>query len=110
MKKINKEQAFLRNETMSNEKQKISLHDSDGIIISDKPSWEHSVKELLVILGKRCISLPSKLLGFKPFCLYAATWLLVKGHIRDWIWFSIVVIVMFGVIGLKVLGNWRIGQ
>ena len=80
---------------------------SDGIQISDKPTWEHTAKELWVILGKRIISLPSKLLGFKPFCLYAATWLLVKGHIRDWIWFSVVVIVLFGIIGLKTLVQWR---
>jgi uncharacterized membrane protein len=83
---------------------------SDGIEISDKPTWELTVKELLVILLKRVISLPSKLLGFKPFCLYAATWLLVKGHIRDWIWFSVVVIVLFGILGLKVLANWKIGS
>jgi len=80
---------------------------SDGIQISDKPVWEHTFKELLAILGKRIISLPSKLLGFKPFCLYAATWLLVKGHIRDWLWFCVVVIVLFGIMGLKVLTQWR---
>ena len=85
------------------------MHDSDGIIISDRPSWEHSAKELWAILGKRIISLPSKLLGFKPFCLYVATWLLIKGFIRDWIWFSVMVIVLFGVVGLKVLGRWRLG-
>jgi hypothetical protein len=45
------------------------MSDTDGIQISDKPSWEHTVKELWGILGKRLISLPSKLLGFKPFCL-----------------------------------------
>jgi hypothetical protein len=83
---------------------------TDGIQISDKPTWEHSAKELFVILGKRIISLPSKMLGFKPFCLYAATWLLVKGPIRDWIWVCIVVSVLFGIVGLKVLGNWRIGS
>ena len=80
---------------------------SDGIQISNKPTWEHTVKELLVILVKRIISLPSKMLGFKPFCLYAATWLLVKGHIRDWIWFCIVVIVLFGIMGLKVVSHWK---
>ena len=83
------------------------LHDSDGIIISDKPSWELSFKELLAILGKRIISLPSKLLGFKPFCLYISTWLLVKGHIRDWIWFCVLVIVLFGIMGLKVVSKWK---
>ena len=83
---------------------------SDGIQISNKPCWELSARELWVILGKRVISLPSKLLGFKPFCLYAATWLLIKGHIRDWIWFCIVVIVLFGIVGLKVLGQWKLGE
>ena len=86
------------------------MSDSDGIQISDRASWEHTAKELWIILGKRLISLPSKLIGFKPMCLYIATWLLVKGLIRDWIWFCVLVIVMFGVIGLKVLARWRIGQ
>jgi hypothetical protein len=92
---------------MNNKKTK--MKDNDGIIISDKPTWEHSAQELWVILGKRCISLPSKMLGFKPFCLYLSSWLLVNGHIRDWIWFCIVVIVLFGIVGLKVLGQWKIG-
>lgn len=85
------------------------MSDSDGIQISDRPAWEHTVRELLVILIKRTISLPSKLLGFKPFCLYAATWLLVQGHIRDWIWFAVVVIVLFGILGLKALVAWKLG-
>ncbi len=92
------------------EKKREDLSKSDGIQISDKPTWEHTAKELWVILGKRIISLPSKLLGFKPFVLYIATWLLNKGLIRDWIWFCVLVIVMFGVIGLKVLGKWRFGD
>ena len=49
------------------------LSKSDGIQISDKPTWEHTAKELWVILGKRIISLPSKMLGFKPLCLYGAS-------------------------------------
>jgi hypothetical protein len=83
------------------------MSDSDGIQISDKPSWEHTGKELVVILGKRIISLPSKLIGFKPFCLYLATWLLVKGFIRDWIWFAVAVMVLFGIVGLKVIARMR---
>jgi hypothetical protein len=83
---------------------------SDGVEISGKPVWEHSVKELLIILLKRFISLPSKMLGFKPLCLYIATWLLAKDLIRDWIWFCIVVIVLFGIMGLKALANWKIGN
>ena len=82
---------------------------SDGIQISDKPTWEHSFKELWAILGKRCISFPSKLLGFKPLCLLIATWLLVNGHIKDWIWFCVLVIVLFGVVGLKLLAQWKPG-
>jgi hypothetical protein len=82
---------------------------SDGIEISNKPTWALSFRELWAILGKRVISLPSKMIGFKPFCLYAATWLLVEGHIRDWIWFCVVVIVLFGIVGLKALSNWKIG-
>jgi len=83
------------------------MNDTDGIIISDRPSWEHSFLELLAILGKRIIALPSKLIGFKPLCLLIATWLLVKGHIKDWIWFCVLVIVLFGIMGLKVVSKWR---
>jgi hypothetical protein len=83
------------------------MSDSDGIQISDKASWEHTVKELLLILLKRVISLPSKMIGFKPLCLYISTWALAKGLIRDWIWFCVMVIVLFGIIGLKVVSRWR---
>jgi hypothetical protein len=82
---------------------------TDGIQISYNPCWEHTAKELWAILGKRVIALPSKMLGFKPFCLYLSSWLLVKGHIRDWIWFCVLVIVLFGIMGLKVLGQWKPG-
>ena len=84
-----------------------SKSNSDGIQISDKPCWEHSGRELFAILGKRLISLPSKMIGFKPFCLYLASWLLVKGLIRDWIWFCVLVIVLFGIMGLKVVSRWK---
>ena len=104
------EQLAENNERRTENKDEKKMYDSDGIIISDRPTWEHSAKELWGILGKRLISLPSKLLGFKPFCLYVATWLLVKGFIRDWIWFSVMVIVLFGVVGLKVLGQWKPGD
>jgi len=80
---------------------------TDGVQISGKPCWEHSFRELIVIMGKRVLSLPSKLIGFKPFCLYLASWLLVKGLIRDWIWFCVLVIVLFGIMGLKVVSRWR---
>jgi hypothetical protein len=84
------------------------MSDSDGIQISDKPSWEHTAKELLAIFGKRLISLPSKMLGFKPFCLYLAIWLLVRGYIKDWIWFA--VMVLFGIVGLKVISRVKSGE
>ena len=79
----------------------------DGIQISDRACWEHSAKELFVILGKRIISLPSKMIGFKPFCLYLSSWLLYKGLIRDWIWFCVLVIVLFGIMGFKVVSRWK---
>ena len=89
---------------MSNERK---LNEADGIIISDKPSWEHTFKELFTILGKRVVALPSKLIGFKPLCLLISTWLLTKGLIRDWIWFCVLVIVLFGIMGLKVVSKWK---
>jgi hypothetical protein len=82
------------------------MKDTD-IDFSDKASWEHTWRELFVVLGKRILSLPSKLIGFKPLCLLVATWLLVNGHIRDWIWFCVVVIVLFGIVGLKVVSRWK---
>jgi hypothetical protein len=45
------------------------------------------------------------MIGFKPLCLYGATWLLIGGFIRDWIWFAIVVVVLFGIVGLKVIAQ-----
>ena len=82
------------------------MKDTD-IDFSYKASWEHSWKELFVVLGKRIVSFLSKVLGFKPLCLLIATWLLVNGHIRDWIWFSVLVIVLFGIVGLKVISRWK---
>jgi hypothetical protein len=104
---MNSEQLSVNSEQLTENNGTRKLNDTDGIIISDKPSWEHSFKELFVILGKRIISLPSKMIGFKPFCLYIATWLLVKGFVRDWIWFCVVVIVLFGIVGLKVVSRWK---
>jgi hypothetical protein len=78
------------------------MKDTD-IEFSYKASWEHSWRELFIVFGKRILSLPSKMIGFKPLCLYVATWLLVKGLIRDWIWFCVLVIVLFGIVGLKVI-------
>jgi hypothetical protein len=85
------------------------MSDSDGIQISDKASWEHTGKELWGILGKRIIALPSKMLGFKPFCLYMATWLLIHGYISDWIWFAVAVMTLFGIVGIKVIRGMRNG-
>jgi hypothetical protein len=79
----------------------------DEAEISDGASWERTGRELLVILGKRALALPSKMLGFKPFCLYLATWLLVRGFIRDWVWFAVVIAVLFGIVGLKAMGKLR---
>ena len=77
------------------------------IDFSDKASWEHTWKELFVVLGKRILSLPSKIIGFKPMCFLIATWLLKHGFIRDWIWFCVLVIVLFGIVGLKVITKWK---
>jgi len=77
----------------------------DGIIISDKPSWEMSIGEHLIILLKRIIALPSKLIGFKPLCFLIATKLLLGGFIDQWIWLIVLVLVLFGIVGLKITGN-----
>jgi len=77
------------------------------IDFSDKASWEYSCGELFVVLCKRILSFPAKVIGFKPMCLFVATWLLINGQIRDWIWFCVVVIVLFGIVGLKILSRWK---
>jgi predicted acyl esterase len=77
----------------------------DGITISNKAIWDMSPKEHLAILLKRTIALPSKMLGFKPFCLYLATWLLAKGYIGEWVWLFVLMMVLFGIVGLKVAGG-----
>jgi hypothetical protein len=82
---------------------------NDGIQISDKACWDNTFQELFAILGKRAIALPSKLLGFKPLCLLTATWLLKCGLISEWIWFSVLVIVLFGIVGLKIVTKWKEG-
>jgi hypothetical protein len=79
----------------------------DDIEFSYKASWEHTWKELFIILGKRILSMPSKMIGFKPVCFIAATWLLINGHIRDWIWFCVLVIVLFGIVGLKIISRFK---
>lgn len=82
----------------------------DGIVISGKAIWEMSAKEHLAILLKRAIALPSKMLGFKPFCLYLATWLLAEGHIGEWVWLFVLMMVLFGIVGLKVAGGMIPGR
>ena len=77
----------------------------DGIIISDKQIWEMSIKEHLLTLLKRTIALPSKLIGFKPLCFLIATKLLLGGFIDQWIWLIVLVIVLFGIVGLKIAGR-----
>jgi len=58
------------------------MKDND-IDFSYKASWEHSWRELFVVIGKRIVSFPSKIFGFKPLCLIAATWLLVACNIKN---------------------------
>ncbi len=70
---------------------------------------DYSFREHLVILGKRLLALPSKMIGFKPFCLYLATFLLLQGNIGEWVWFAVLVSVLFGIVGLKVLAQMRGG-
>jgi len=89
---------------MSNEQGTINNIDID---FSNKPSWEHTWRELFAVLGKRILSFPSKVIGFKPMCFLVTTWLLINGHIRDWIWFAVLVIVLFGIVGLKVISRWK---
>ena len=82
------------------------MKDTD-VDFSDRAAWEHSCKELWVILGKRFLLLLFKMIDAKAVCLLVDTWLLVHGYIRDLVWFAIVVIVLFGILGLKILTRWK---
>ena len=73
---------------------------------TEKSVEERTFKDHLTLLLKRLIALPSKMIGFKPACLYLATWLLIKNHITEWVWLTVLVMVLFGIVGLKVLGNY----
>mgnify|MGYP000860149916 CR=1 FL=1 len=70
---------------------------------------EYSVREHLDFLLKRMVALPSKMIGFKPVCLYLATWLLFAGKIGEWVWFAVLVAVLFGIVGLKLVAQLRSG-
>jgi hypothetical protein len=74
-----------------------------------KEVCDYTFREHVAILGKRLLALPSKMIGFKPGCLYLATWLLVIGKIGEWVWFSVLVCVLFGIVGLKVLAQMKGG-
>jgi len=65
------------------------------------------LERIIYSFGKKDFVFSFKNNCFKPLCLVVATWLLVKGLIRDWIWFSVLVIVLFGIVGLKVISKWR---
>ena len=77
----------------------------DGIRLSGKPLWEMGFAEHGIVLLKRLIALPSKMIGFKPACLYLATWLLIQGHIGQFVWLAVLMMVLFGIMGLKVAGS-----
>lgn len=77
----------------------------DGIRLSGRPLWEMSFREHMTVLLKRLIALPSKMIGFKPACLYLATWLLIKGYIGQGVWLAVLMMVLFGIVGLKVAGS-----
>ena len=72
-----------------------------------KEVCDYTFREHVTILAKRLLALPSKMIGFKPGCLYLATWLLVTGRIGEWVWFAVLVCVLFGIVGLKVISQIR---
>lgn len=82
----------------------ITEHNED---VGYKEVCDYTFREHVAILAKRLIALPSKMIGFKPGCLYLATWLLVTDRIGEWVWFAVLVCVLFGIVGLKVLSQFR---
>ncbi|MBI9103766.1 MAG: hypothetical protein JEY99_15225 [Spirochaetales bacterium] len=77
----------------------------EGIILSEKEIWEMTLKEHFIILLKRTIALPSKIIGFKPLCLTTATILLKNKLIDQWVWLIVLILVLFGITGLKITGR-----
>ena len=84
-----------------------TTHHNNVEMIGEKPIAKMTYKEVWSILLKRIIALPSKLIGFKPACIYLATWLLYKGKIDDWVWLVILIAVLFGREGLKAIAGLR---
>ncbi len=79
------------------------MSNNDIEMISEKPIAQMTYREVLGILLKRLLALPSKLVGFKPACLYLATYLYLKGDFPAWAWLSVLVVVLFGREGLKII-------
>jgi hypothetical protein len=92
---------------MADKKMDKDFEFTDGVQISDREVWEHSVPELLLLLVKRIIAFPAKLMGFRPFCLCLATWLLAEGYIKDWMWFCVLITMLFGLTGLGFITRWQ---
>ena len=61
----------------------------------------------LMSIARRALALPAKLIGFKPCCLYLSTWLLVTGRIGEWVWYAVMISVLFGIVGLKAIGQLK---
>ena len=76
-------------------------------MVGEKPISEMTYKEVWGILLKRAMALPSKLIGFKPFCLYLATYLLFKEKLDSWVWLVVLVMVIFGREGLKLIAGLK---
>ena len=82
----------------------------DSVETGYREVCDYTFREHIAILAKRLLALPSKMIGFKPFCLYLATWLLIGGKIGEWVWFAVMIAVLFGIVGLKVLAQLRGGS
>lgn len=80
---------------------------TNNIEVGYRESCDYTFREHFVILGKRFVALPSKMIGFKPFCLYLATYLLFAGKIGEWVWFCVLIAVLFGIVGLKVISQLK---
>jgi len=82
-------------------------HTNNVEMIAEKPIADMTYKEVWNILLKRLIALPSKLIGFKPFCIYLTTWLLFHSKVEDWVWLIVLIAVLFGREGLKAIAGLR---
>ena len=71
--------------------------------------YDKGFSDCLGYMAKRAILLGGKLLGFKGFCLFLATFLLVMGRIGEDVWLTLAVTLVCSASGIRVVDCLREG-